>query len=508
VPAILLLIGSGALFAACFFLCTANNDFPASYHPDEPGKVQQILQDTRNYHHPLLMLDVADAATKWLQTPRRFQSIAEVGRGTSAVFSATAAVLIGLAGFVVEGWAGFVLLGLAAGLCPSVISHAHYFKEEASLAFGVGCVVFAAALLTRSRHAVTLLLSTVLLGIACGTAASGKYPGAIFLAPSLVLVIVACGRRWIVMPIAIVLLCALAAATWYGINYRAVQNWDDFKHGFGDEEEHVTTEHFGLTMDQPNDYFVSAMVNEAMPHVAVLGVAAPFLLLLQRRRVLLGAWIILAGGIYLLGLSYSVVPFFRYVLPVSLLLNVLAALAVVWLARLAIGRPMLRGLILGGGIAVIAYAQLERCLDYDDQFANDSRDALQQWVKANVPADSLIAADNYTELNGYGMKGMPRVIRRSWAASFSGDGNPETLRKRGFDYIITASSSCERWLLPQARAPAGDEQAFKRLQRFYITLERNYVPIWQSKAAHPMDTFANPDIAVYRLPPLRPNQSR
>ena len=136
------------------------------------------------------------------------------------------------------------------------------------------------------------------------------------------------------------------------------------------------------------------------PHVAVLGLAAPFLLLLQRRRVLLGAWIILAGGIYLVGLSYSVVPFFRYVLPVSLLLNVLAALAVVWLARLAIGRPMLRGLILGGGIAVIAYAQLERCLDYDDQFANDSRDALQQWVKANIPADSLIAADNFTFL-GY-----------------------------------------------------------------------------------------------------------
>jgi hypothetical protein len=243
-----------------------------------------------------------------------------------------------------------------------------------------------------------------------------------------------------------------------------------------------------------------------MPHVAVLGLAAPFLLLLQRRRVLFGFWIILAGGIYLIGLSYSVVPFFRYVLPVSLLLNALAALAVVWLARLAIGRPMLRGLILGGGIAVIAYAQLDRCLDYDNQFGNDSRDALQEWVKANVPAGSLIAVDNYTELNGYGMNGTPRVIRRSSAASLSNDGNPDSLRKRGFAYVITASSSSARWLLPQARAPAGDEEEFKNFRRFYITLKRNYVPVWQTKAAHPMDTFANPDIAVYRLFPLHPEQ--
>ncbi len=47
-----------------FALGVFHNDFPCEYHPDEPSKVAQLLDGTRNYHHPPLMLTLADAAAR------------------------------------------------------------------------------------------------------------------------------------------------------------------------------------------------------------------------------------------------------------------------------------------------------------------------------------------------------------------------------------------------------------------------------------------------------------
>ena len=44
------------LFALTLGLDTRHNDFPFTYHPDEGGKVAQVLLGSRNYHHPLLLL--------------------------------------------------------------------------------------------------------------------------------------------------------------------------------------------------------------------------------------------------------------------------------------------------------------------------------------------------------------------------------------------------------------------------------------------------------------------
>src|SRR5690242_15318646 len=44
-----------ALFAFTLVLHTRHNDFPYTYHPDEGGKVTQVLVGSRNFHHPLLL---------------------------------------------------------------------------------------------------------------------------------------------------------------------------------------------------------------------------------------------------------------------------------------------------------------------------------------------------------------------------------------------------------------------------------------------------------------------
>src|SRR5512133_3322076 len=45
------------LFTLCLWLYTRNNTFPLAFHPDEPGKVRQVMDQSRNYLHPQLMLE-------------------------------------------------------------------------------------------------------------------------------------------------------------------------------------------------------------------------------------------------------------------------------------------------------------------------------------------------------------------------------------------------------------------------------------------------------------------
>ena len=44
-----------------WLLCSRWADFPYFYHSDEPSKVRQVIEGTRNLHHPPLMLDAAVA---------------------------------------------------------------------------------------------------------------------------------------------------------------------------------------------------------------------------------------------------------------------------------------------------------------------------------------------------------------------------------------------------------------------------------------------------------------
>jgi hypothetical protein len=43
-------------------LFSEQSSFPYSYHPDEPGKVDQVVHRAKNSHHPLLLLTTAEVA--------------------------------------------------------------------------------------------------------------------------------------------------------------------------------------------------------------------------------------------------------------------------------------------------------------------------------------------------------------------------------------------------------------------------------------------------------------
>jgi len=507
------------LFTACTYLFTLHNDAPFYYHPDEGGKADQLLRDYRNYNHPQLMLEVTQWVIEREHVPADTQAFVEAGRRASGYMSATAVVMCTLAGFVTFGWTGFFFAAVGVGLCPALLAHAHYFKEESALILGISCVLLAGAMLCRwgKANAVAYVLCSLLIGAACGVAASGKYAGAILILPSLALIIAIALRRpaWR-MVFAILLFAGAGAGTWAGINHLAIENWEAFRRGFDNELEHSVTSHREVAMNQPNDFFIHAVWDDAMPHVKVLLFASPFALLLLRRRPIgFGFWLMLAGAVYLLALSHSVLPFFRYALPVTVMAYLLAAMTAAFLSTLFADElrtrftskwsPTLAALPAVVVLVFLAILQGQRCYDYTIQFADDSRDALRAWADANLPAGSRIAVDEYTQLarrpdiqsGDEQLSTKPyRVITRFFLPEL---GDVETLCRRGFTHVAIASSAYERYLIPQSIGATGLEATFDHYARTYRTLMNDCPVVWQRVANHPMRTFTNPDIVVVKI---------
>ncbi|HEX8340137.1 MAG TPA: hypothetical protein VF624_04445 [Tepidisphaeraceae bacterium] len=502
---LLFLALSAAIGLAAFRLFDRNNAQPSFYHPDEPGKVAQLMSDGRNFRHPQLMLETAKLWIGWRGASLSDQTaVLAAGRSGSASLAAAAVVLMAWAGFAAAGWTGFILVAITGGLCPALLSHARYLKEEPALVCGFAAVLCMGAVLCRRRWhwSVTLLLA-LLLGAACGVAASGKYAGAITLGPAVLLAVAKTWRRWwltIPMPL---LVCAGAALSWSQINYRAIEEWEQFRYSFNGEFEHSMSDHFGIAMPKPNAYFLDEMLKEAMPHAIWLAAIAPIAVLLQRRLPWASVFVVVVGVTYLAALCYSVIPFYRYVLPVTLCLYTLAGLSAAWLVH-AMGAPRLVHAAAVVAVAgTLAFVQWRRVENYDNQFVHDSRDALRAWVNANVPEGTRITADGYTLLDGrFGMPGYTthaQVFRSRNADSF---GTLRQLRRLGVKYVAVASMTYDRYLNPHTipdPATFGASMEYERARLFYAELFNGYPVAWSQTAQHRMQVFTNPDITVYRI---------
>ncbi|MCB1236415.1 MAG: hypothetical protein KDM91_15215 [Verrucomicrobiae bacterium] len=181
----------GAICLVHLWLATRSNEFHFQQHPDEISKIEQILENRRNLHHPLLMINAVDLAAKLRAsvTPRRYdvkywvqrrltpQQVVEMGRMFSALCT-TLGIFLAAAAFVVTGrpWAG---VGAAALMAPnySIVLAAHFFKEDAALCLGLGAYLFTWSLFsahpTRRR--------AILTGVATALLLSGKWAGGIFI---------------------------------------------------------------------------------------------------------------------------------------------------------------------------------------------------------------------------------------------------------------------------------------------------------------------------------------
>lgn len=488
------------LFAITLWLGTLHNDFPWYYHPDEPGKVEQVL-GTRplNFHHPMLLLNSAIAAFKLSGAEPNPQTVVQIGRAVSACFTAAAVALLSLLAYSWRGWRVAIFAGLALATHHQLFELAHYFKEDTALLFGLA-VAFVAA--DRHRRNPTLQ-NAIALGAGVGLAISGKVPGALsllFAVPVFIATRKHCGWR----PAAAAAITA--AVVFAATNPQAFANPAAVVENFNREAKLVTTGQ-GMTQSVPHTKYWSIFLGNTTPVIWVLILTA--IGAAWRRRAELN---VAERCTFIFPFALAILMSFlpkendRYFLPATALFTVIAAAGVADIAK-ALQRRYRRGVVeIICGTALVAGQFISwtddraGLLEYMDAFrTDDTADALD-WLRQNAKSTDVIAKDDRVRLPDERRKSrkarpLPnKVLSDDYVADL---GSIEKLRGDGVEFVIVSESTYKRFERSSLRPKKGGEDDAERRRAFYADLRRSYEPVW----SRPRSTviYLHPGIEIYRI---------
>ncbi len=495
------------LFVLSLGLNTRHNNFPYSYHPDEAGKTGQIIGGIRNYHHPLLMLSATDIVSRVAFIPREPQPIVETGRWVSAAFAAGTVAVLALLAWLhfgpLAGWG----TGIAVMLQVDLFETAHYMKEDPTLLFGLALSLLAAHLWWRTPSRRTLRF----LAIACGVAVSGKYLGIIALTFALPLVIwhraadAILDRRARLKIFAITfgatfLVCNLPLfATKLSSPFRSIRN----------EVQGVAGGHRGITRQIPHSEYLETLHENVPIIVLVLASLYAVSLIVTTRRRTPPEWATLLFPLgYLAVISCSPKIADRYLLPVSVLIPFLATLTAAELAR-SIDSEKLRArhwmsqLVLAGLIAWIALAEWPAFRRSFDGYTHDDPTAVAEWIKANLPANAVIAEDfrvNLSRTKANGVSKNARVPQKVYDANFAPDlGTLDELLAKGVTHVAICKQSYGRYFKDETKPREGAKTSFDKRQEFYARVLEGgeLVKEWPPGTI----SYLQPGIKLFRVAP-------
>jgi hypothetical protein len=262
-------------------------------------------------------------------------------------------------------------------------------------------------------------------------------------------------------------------------------------------------------MSRPNLFHATAFVRQTMPHVLVLaGGCALFLLARPRQATTWPAFLVLLTAGYLALISWSVLPYNRYALPVVVLAHLLAVLAALGVAEW-LPSPGRRTAAVWVAAALVVALQLPRCLDFARQFGDDSRDRLRLWAMRNLPADAVVVQDGFIELDRpldprLGINERPQLLIYGSTTYESGPapsaGPLQDLAKMGVEYVAVTDFWFDRYLGPNIKPAADATAVFEYRRQWYRELFREHELVWSSAPAHPTySQFNNPELRLYRL---------
>lgn len=514
------LIAGAVLFVALLFLYTRSNDFPVYYHPDEGGKVEQIIRGGRNYRHPQLLLEVTAIyyqlrgdrvrlASKNAEIPREAnQRVVQLGRQVSAGFAAGAAVVLALLAYRFAGMWAMVLAGIGVGLCGPLLVNAHYFKEDASLVFGMSLAMYAAYHVWVSRNAddKTRAWSALWLGAGCAMAVSGKYVGIAFSIPALALLLSKPVRpadkqllrrmlRSFVLGFILVLVL---------VNWRITRNPGAFAKSLKQQTREGIAEHKGMTTHKPSFYFLDAVVSETARPIGVLacvGMIAIFVVAVRRRQFWIASLPIVTLY-YLALMSFGGMANHRYVLPVTVLVYLLAPLAVVLVLTRSRRQPIIGHAIAVLAVAFLLSAELPLALAINREFGDDSRERVARWLEKNIPPGSVILLDGGLKLNGQIVGTIPTTAPSPDQLSVTRSLLEEMDRGEGVDrgrYVVVCDLWYDRYFNRYMK-PLPDFQAvYEHRRAEYTRIFSQGPPLWASQPATPTWSITNPVISVYKI---------
>ena len=444
------------VFSGGMVLFTEHSSFPFYYHADEPGKVLQVIHRRKNFHHPLLMLSTAELARKaFLHGDAKDdpQRVVEMARTIMAAFAAASAALLALLATRLHGLFAGLAVGLLTVTNPLLYELAHYFKEDPAFLFGiVACVLAAHAYATR-RGPRTLLL----LGVAAGVAAAGKYVGAAFVPVAAGLGAAIGGgtsrERWKRAG----KVAGMALFTWLVLDYRAVRSPVRFVQGFNEETGKALLGNHGLVNDVPHAYYFGVQGDYGGAWIPALAVLWLALAIIRPRKISLAEWM-LAGVavIFMLVFSFTPKTSTRYYLPIAVALCYLAAAGAFQWAALASAR-WAGSRIAATGLAVLlcvgaAWGQWGDTQELRVGMQKDDRAELVREVEA-LPPTAIIVQDQAAGLPEpdrlWYHKGLEPLPQKVIGAKQACDlGSLAELRARGVTHLALNAKTYMRYFQP------------------------------------------------------------
>ncbi len=488
------------IFVLTLWLGTRHNDFPWYYHPDEPGKVEQVL-GTRplNFHHPMLLLNSTKVAVSLLGVEKNQQSVVETGRRVSSFFTAAAVVALSLLGYVWRGWRVALIAGLTLATHHQLYELSHYMKEDTALLFGLAVTFLAAHLHQRKPT----LRTALFIGLGVGLAISGKALGIMALVvavPVFIATRAQCGWRIVVAA------AVFAVAIIVAINPQAVLSMDAVRESSSREME-LATGGQGMTQSVPHGKYWSIFLSNTTPVMWPL-ILAVIVITWKRRKEHNTAELATLGFPFALGIALSFFPKEndRYFLPATAFFTLLAALGAAELARI-LHRKASRGLVETGIGAVLVLGQFINWTDdrgglirYDQAFQTDDTTELLVWLNQHSQADDVIAKDNRVRLpdsRRRSRKARPlpnKILSAEYAADL---GTLDKLRADGVKIVIISESTFMRFERAGMRPKEGDGGDAERRRAFYAELRRSYEPAWSRQRSTVI--YLHPGIEVYRI---------
>lgn len=482
-----------AIFAALtLFLTTQSNRFPSTYHPDEPSKARQVLGGEYNFHHPMLLLTTTQGLRALTGAPLEQEAVTIAGRRASALFTACAVFCLVLVAASLGGSLAAAGAGALLAINHELFELAHYFKEDPALLLGISAFFLALLAYDRAPTGGRALA----LGAALGLAISGKYIGAFALPFAAILL----WQRRDTLGLARASLLALAGlvAVLGLVNLPIFLHPALFADGFTREVDFVVAGHKGITRSVPHGVYWKIFIDAVMP-VRWLPVVGLLLVLyyagLWRRRaeITRAEWLLAAFPIaFAVLLSFSPKTHHRYFLPDS---AILLTLATIGAARLPQWISLPRRLAhLPAALLVLAIAvQTPTFLDYYLGFRYDGRTALADYVRAHIPAGTVIVQDKRVDLDALGL---PYQFR---GKLFAADEGPlDKLRAQGVEYIAVAEGDYGRFFLKNLRPTDEGADDYARRHAFYEQLFAQGEKLYEC----PPGTlqYLQPHLILYRLP--------
>ena len=435
--AIVVFIGGMGLFSE-------HRSFPFYYHTDEPGKVLQVVHRGKNFHHPTLLLTTATLARRTFlhggaeDDPQR---VVELGRLVVAAFAAASAALLALLAARLHGLSAGLATGLLVVSNPLLYELAHYFKEDPVLLFGIVACALAAHHHATRRDARSL----VLLGVAAGVAAAGKYVGTA-LVPVAALVGARTGggsaqERWKRAR----RVAGSALLTWLVLDYRIFRSPALIvPQSVGEEMSKAFVGKHGLVRAIPHAFYFEVQDSYGGPWIPALAALWLAFAIWRPRKVSVAEWLLAGVSLaFLAAFSFTPKASPRYYLPIAVTLCYLAAAGVFQWAALASARSE-RSRIGATLVAVLvclgaAWPQWRDTQALRRAFQQDDRAELMKAVEA-LPPTAIIAQDQEVGLpepeRRWEHKGRKALRQQVLGAKQAADlGSLAELRARGVTHL-------------------------------------------------------------------------